>query len=293
MRRYSLKDKVKLVIFSTGIISIASLLIFAASGGADVGRVEVDARGCATVGAIDSLTLVFVDNTDAHLPGHVEAFSDFSQRLIEKSGSDVANGGDLVGVVSIKEDRHEFLFLKCSPRKPNPPDGIWEALLALWYNPNENWRDERIAYQREFQKPFAEIMASMPTNEVGNQSPIIENLHAALRRLGDYRDRSNKLTVVLFSDMMQNVNTSISHYSQSVDSMIDNFKSSDVPFTSLGNAGVEIYYLRGIPVSEKYQGEEHIGFWKWYFLSSQADYVEVKEVEGATLSFNRVSPEGK
>ncbi len=135
----------------------------------------------------------------------------------------------------------------------------------------ENPRKVQKYFEEHFGQPIDGVVQQLLDQETAPNSPIMEII-SHLDNLTDFSSKVKARTLVIFSDMLQNVKE-YSHYRHSAE--FDFFKS--LPYgkrvmASLRGVRVIIYYLNRAD-ARGHQDLEHIQFWKRYFDDAGAKSV--------------------
>ncbi len=210
---------------------------------------------CRTDEPLKTHTVVLVDRTDSVSAAQAEYLLEDVRTL----GPELAKGA-MLSVIPIEDTgMHvgEPVFSLCSPGKAED----------YWFV-THNVRKMQRRFEREFEKPLAEVLDQFRTASTAPRSPILETIRAVSRR-PDFSSEVPHRRLVIISDMLENVDE-FSHYAHpySFDTVRHNGYYASVQ-ADLAGVEVRVLYVDR-PGQHRHQGPRHVQFWRDYFRDSGA-----------------------
>ncbi len=231
--------------------------------------VDLGANNCLADNAINTHTMVLIDQTDPWTPSQIQKLKNNMNDLEGK-----LEPFDKLSLLSIDSEFGlgiQTLFSKCKI-----------GFVSIW---TQSPKKVEQTAKETFVDPLHKVINTIPTNsEPQDYSPILETI-TGLTRMNNFWDQSNNKRLIIFSDMMQNSrHRCINHYKQSDKefTLVQN-KSCFTSFNNnLDDLEVIVYYVKNEvrttsgKKTSLYQDADHIEFWHDYFgaMGAQVSLLE-------------------
>lgn len=216
-----------------------------------------------------SVTDILLDRTDPFTPTQQAAIRDRLNDVEDRTSQ-----YDMIEIYTVEPTKTKLLQPEFSMCNPGRGEGI-----SKWTG-NPELMEGR--WKRIFATPLQNLLDSILTTETARISPIMESIQSiVVTRLGSQAMISKKIPrrLIIISDLLQYVE-GYSQYKPTVN--YDQFKATpyyDHLRTDMSGIAIEIWYVRR-ERTLKYQAQEHLDFWRSYFLDQGGEIDKIWYVPG-------------